>query len=515
MRDKRGRTIEINGHVVFDNGVLNGGLLAFHLYDTYGFPFDLTQQILRERGIEISENDFEKCLAEQQERSKKDRQKMNGNIAKSDEIWKELTEKLMKQHFETERLYYSGITECDASIIAIVKNNEIVDSLEDGEDGFLIFDKTTFYPCGGGEVGDSGVISLSLPHSSSYVFSVVKDTIKFKGDLIGHLVFAKETLRVGDKIRCVSFRKNIGSNHTATHLLQSALRIVLGDTVQQKGSQVSESSLRFDFSSNRAMTDDEKSRVEDIVNDWIDDCLSVSSIEMSKSEADKLGALAFFEDKYGEKVRVVRIFGHDGKAISTEFCCGIHARNTHEIDGFVIESEKSIGSGTRRIIAYTGDIAKQYIETVRPANDEILRLKDSLKEKDKAWENDCDKLLQTVCVDTISNGNIAFVCGEFSSAFVTFIRKKLSGRYDVIFTCSRNCNNGIFSCECVFSGKQTSDFDCNEMMKRLVDRIPEYTSVVIGEQNKKNYARAYFEYSKKLGECVDFKKLIEELLNVF
>jgi alanyl-tRNA synthetase len=332
--------IKINNQIVFENGKLNGGLLSFMLYDTYGFPFDLTQQILREHNIEIDEADFEKYLQEQKDRSKGDRAKNDASSAKNNEVWSSVAERLKSKYgadFATEKLYYQGATDCDAKILAIVKDGEMVDVLQVGEQGFLVLDKTCFYPCGGGEVGDKGVIGSS----------VVFDTQKFKGDIIGHSVKAREELRVGDEVKCLSFRKRVGNNHTATHLLQSALRLVLGDGVQQKGSQVDENGLRFDFSNTRAMATDEIKKVEEIVNGWIADYLPVSAVEMSKSEAEKLNALHFFEDKYGEKVRVVRVFDRSGTAISTEFCGGIHCRNTGEIEAFAIESEKGIGSGGR------------------------------------------------------------------------------------------------------------------------------------------------------------------------
>ena len=270
--------------------------------------------------------------------------------------------------FTTEKLYYQGATECNAKVLAIVKDGEQVDDLREGEQGFLVFDKTCFYPCGGGEVGDKGVIGSSI----------VVDTQKFKGDIIGHSVKAREDLRVSDAVKCLSFRKRIGNNHTATHLLQSALRLVLGDGVQQKGSQVDENGLRFDFSSTKAMTAEEIKKVEEIVNSWIADYLPVSAVEMSKSEAEKLNALHFFEDKYGERVRVVRVFDRSGKAISTEFCGGIHAKNTGEIEAFAIESEKGIGSGVRRITAITGENACQVLANFRDMKSSFEMIKEEM-----------------------------------------------------------------------------------------------------------------------------------------
>ena len=389
---------------------------------------------------------------------------------------------------------------------------------------------------------------------SNNVSSFVKDVAKYKGNVIGHLILAKEMLKVGDEVCCFSFRKNIGNNHTAIHLLQSALRIVLGDTVQQKGSQVSEENLRFDFSSNRAITSDEKNEIEEIINDWIDKCLQVSSVEMPKSEAEKLEALAFFGDKYGEKVRVVRIFGQDGMAISTEFCCGIHAKNTGEIGDFVIESEKSIGSGVRRITAYTGDIAKQYKKNICPANNEISRLKEDLKEKDKTWESNCEKFLQSVKIDTVMinskrNDNmksgennlamltIAVICGDFSSVFANFIRKKLGNQYDAIFTCgiddkfvkvTNNYNNDAKNdaikdnndiidnndyYECVFSGKSAGNFNCAVAMQKVVALLLE-TAINItsnGDQNKKNYARMQYKMPRNKKEKINWKGIISHI----
>lgn len=334
--------IVINGNVVFENGKLNGGLLSFMLYDTYGFPFDLTQQVLREHNIEIEEKDFEKYLEEQKNRSKIDRAKNDSVDAKNNEILKELALKLPS----TEKAFYNdNATSCEAKILAIIANGEVVDKIEENQECWIVLDRTIFYATSGGEVGDKGVISKSK----------VLDTKKLYGEMIGHKVLTREELKVGDTVNCFSFRKNVCKNHTATHLLQSALRIVLGNNVQQKGSQVDENGLRFDFSFNRAMTADEIKKVEDIVNNWIEEYLPVSITEMQKSEAEKLdGVMKLFDEKYGDKVRVVRVLGVDGKPVSTEFCGGIHCKNTGEIEAFAIESEKSIGSGVRRITAITG-----------------------------------------------------------------------------------------------------------------------------------------------------------------
>ena len=334
--------IAINGNVVFENGKLNGGLLSFMLYDTYGFPFDLTQQILKEHNIEIDEADFNNYLEQQKQRSKDDRAKNDNVNAKNNEIFKQLALRIQ----QTEKEFYkNNAVQCKSKILAIIHNGNVIDNIDANKECWIVLDKTIFYANSGGEVGDKGVISNSK----------VLDTKKLYGEMIGHFVLTRENFEIGDVVECYSFRKNVCKNHTATHLLHSALKIVLGSSVQQKGSQVDENGFRFDFSSTKAMTSEEIERTEKIVNDWINDYLNVQIDEMPKTEAEKLdGVMKLFDEKYGEKVRVVRVFGVDGKPISTEFCGGIHCKNTGEIEAFAIESEKSIGSGIRRITAITG-----------------------------------------------------------------------------------------------------------------------------------------------------------------
>ena len=455
--------IKINNQIVFENGKLNGGLLSFILYDTYGFPFDLTQQILREHNIEINEDDFEKYLQEQRNRSKADREKNDGNVAKSDEVWKELADNLAKSGFETEKLYYQNLTSCDSKIVAIVKNNEIVNCLNEGEEGFVVLDKTVFYPCGGGEVGDTGVISKSI----------VKDTKKFKGNLIGHLVSARETLNVGDIVNCYSFRKNVCKNHTSTHLLQSALRIVLGKEIQQKGSQVDENGLRFDFSATKPMTDEEIQKVEELVNKWIEEFLPVKIEEMKKEDAEKLEALHFFEDKYGDIVRVVQVLDLNNQPISIEFCGGIHCKNTGEIEKFKITKETSIGSGVRRIFAITGIEQCHNFEVLQEAKISFNSLKEEIAKYKSASEiqKRCETMFK-IRDNAVEKDGVIYLNGENINQETAKIVAKLvmSKNNKPVFIEIKTINNNeiseVFYYNCC---QKEHNYNCKEVMQKIIE----------------------------------------------
>ena len=445
----------------------NPGKIAFKLYDTYGFPFDLTQQILREHNIEIDEADFDKYLQEQKDRSKGDRAKNDATSAKNNEVWSSVAEQLKSKYgadFATEKLYYQGAAECDAKILAIVKDGVRADALQEGEQGFLVLDKTCFYPCGGGEVGDKGVIGSSI----------VVDTQKFKDDVIGHSVKAREELRVGDNVKCLSFRKRVGNNHTATHLLQSALRLALGDGVQQKGSQVDENGLRFDFSNTRAMTAEEIKKVEEIVNGWIADYLPVSAVEMPKSEAEKLNALHFFEDKYGEKVRVVRVFDRSGSAISTEFCGGIHCRNTGEIEAFAIESEKGIGSGVRRITALTGENACAVLANFRDMKSSFEMMKEEMM-KYKSASSVADRMEKVFKMrDTAQfiNGIIYLQGKDISQEVLKIVARSVMVKENKpVFITSDNKDEQFCYIVCQKNQEVNGKvLNCKDFMQKIIDK---------------------------------------------
>lgn len=486
MPDEK-QNIVINNQVIFENGILNGGLLAFMLYDTYGFPFDLTQQILKENGIFIDEKDFEKELKKQQERSKQDRKNNEIDIAGNNEIWNDLSLK-----YQTKKLYYEydNSIKCEAKVLAIVENGNIVDNASIGSNVYLVLDKSVFYPTGGGEKCDNGIVICN--GIVSYVSNVQKE-----GNLIRIAVEKiKNNISVGNNLLCYSFRKNVGCNHTATHLLQSALRKVLGDKIQQKGSYVDENELRFDFSFDRSLTADELLEVKQLIKSWIDGCFIVDIKEMSKSEAEKLGALHFFGDKYGEVVRVVSILDNDGNLISCEFCGGIHAKNTGELLDFEIETESSIGSGVRRIVARTGILASLAREKQKHKI-EIIKLQDKNKEAQKAFENDTNELL--LMIKPVVVNDIALFIGKFSSNVASLLQKWFISKYKAVLIVKKSNSNGT---ECLFASKRNEGYDCVVLTEKLC--------IAVGGENSE-YNKAFYAVCKHNKQDFNYEKFLQEI----
>lgn len=335
-------------------GVLNGDI-AFKLYDTYGFPLDLTQDILKSKNISVDTAAFDTALDEQRNRAKW----AGSGASKEEKIWHILKEKLAATNF----VGYENDS-CDSKIIAIVKDNEEVNELSDGT-AFLITSSTPFYAECGGQCGDTGIIETK----NGAKFKV-NDTLKFCDTITAHkgeIIFGKISttddvyMRIDSEKRC-----KIRANHTATHLLQAALRSVLGNHIAQRGSFLNSERLRFDFSHNAALSKSEIEKVENLVNDWIFKGLNVVNESMSKNDAVSAGATALFGEKYGDIVRTVKIAlpDNEGKVVSFELCGGTHIRNTAMIGAFKILSEASIGSGIRRIEAITGAKVLEYLRTV-------------------------------------------------------------------------------------------------------------------------------------------------------
>lgn len=335
-------------------GVLNGDI-AFKLYDTYGFPLDLTQDILKSKNISVDTTAFDTALDEQRNRAKW----AGSGASKEEKIWHILKEKLVATNF----VGYENDS-CDSKITAIVKDNEEVSELSDGT-AFLITSSTPFYAECGGQCGDTGIIETK----NGAKFKV-NDTLKFcdtitahKGEIISGKISTTDDvyMRIDPEKRC-----KIRANHTATHLLQAALRSVLGNHIAQRGSFLNDERLRFDFSHNAALSKEEIEKVEDLVNDWILKGLNVANKSMSKNDAVSAGATALFGEKYGDIVRTVKVAlpNNEGKVVSFELCGGTHIRNTAMIGAFKILSEASIGSGIRRIEAITGAKVLEHLRTV-------------------------------------------------------------------------------------------------------------------------------------------------------
>lgn len=384
-----GKTIDaglalLDEYITNMEGKVFSGEDAFKLNDTYGFPLDLTKDILEEKGITVDEDKFNALLANQ---------KATARAARKDagaDAWKGESVKI-----DAEKTEFVGYTdfECDAKVLAIISaDGELVDMLGADEKGTLVLDKTPFYAQSGGQVGDSGVIK----NGENNVF-LVADTSKNADGIILHGgTVSRGIISVGDSVNASlneMRRKAIMKNHTAAHLLQAALRQVLGTHVEQAGQLVNEHEVRFDFTHFNPMTSDELAEVEILVNMFIMSAQPVVMQEMPIEEAKKMGAMMLFGEKYGDIVRVVK-----AGEFSTELCGGTHVSNSGELGLFKIISESSVAAGVRRITAYTGVNIIKYINQneqminfvastlktgVGEIDSRISALVNEVKEKDK------------------------------------------------------------------------------------------------------------------------------------
>lgn len=314
---------------------------VFKLYDTYGFPVDLTCEILEEKGFAIDRDGFDTAMEEQRTKARNARKETNYMGADAT-VYESIDPAITSVFVGYDR------TETTSRVSVLTTESELVEALSDGEIGTIIVDETPFYATMGGQQGDRGVIT-----TASGTFAV-EDTIKLLGGKVGHIGrITHGMIKVGDEVTLSvdkALRTRICKNHSATHLLQKALREVLGTHVQQKGSYQDGERTRFDFSHFEAMTADELVSVEKMVNEKIAENIAVETQVMTMDEAKKTGAMALFDEKYGESVRVVSMGD-----FSKEFCGGTHVKNTGDITTFKIISESGIAAGVRRIEALTGD----------------------------------------------------------------------------------------------------------------------------------------------------------------
>lgn len=334
------------------------GDVAYRLYDTYGFPVDMTIEMAEEDGLIVDMAAFEQALNEQKQRSRSaSKVRMEGPGRAYAALFKE---GLKNRFVGYERL------EADAVIKAIIRADELVDELKAKEEAEVFFDVTPFYAESGGQIDDEGVVE------SKEGRAIVFEVKKIKDNLFSHRLIVEEgLLKIGDVVRLKvnrEKREGIARNHTATHLLQFALRSVLGEHVKQSGSLVEKDRLRFDFTHFQALDRAQLLKVEDIVNERIMGCFQVMVEERQREEAIKEGATALFEEKYGDVVRVVKIGD-----FSAELCGGTHVNNTGQIGSFYITGEHSLASGVRRIEAVTGRAAISYTRDLRATIDAISR----------------------------------------------------------------------------------------------------------------------------------------------
>ncbi|MFW6034903.1 MAG: alanine--tRNA ligase [Halothermotrichaceae bacterium] len=366
------------------------GKSAFKLYDTYGFPLDLTRDVLEEDGFAIDEKGFNQEMEKQRERARNAQDKVGFASPEEEKVYNNI-----KKNIDNIKFIGYDKYACQAEVLALIKNGEEVDTLIKGEKGEVILDTTPFYAESGGQVGDKGL--LRIKDSLAHVF----DTRK-KADLVVHQVEIKEgklsrNANIEAKVYS-DIRKATARNHSATHLLHKALKEVLGEHVNQSGSLVEPDRLRFDFNHFSAVSREELNEIEDRVNKIILDNLNVDTIVTSPDKAKEIGATALFDEKYGEKVRVVTMGDY-----SKELCGGTHVRTTGEIGLLKVVNESSIAAGIRRIEAITGLEVLEFInkqdmiiskaaDTLKTSSDRLVDRVNNLITKQKEMEREITSL---------------------------------------------------------------------------------------------------------------------------
>jgi len=336
------------------------GKSAFYLYDTFGFPLELTVELAQEEGLKVDEEGFARAMEEQKQKAR-DNQSFSARLSTDTALYDELEESLASEFTGYDTL------QAESSVAAIASDGKWQDVLSEGQEGTIITEKTPFYATMGGQKGDFGVIK-----TADGTFEVT-DTVKVPGGRIGHIGKVvsgtiKKDVKADLSVSSLN-RGNTCKNHTATHLLQEALREVLGDHVEQSGSYQDGERTRFDFSHGQAMTAEELKKVEEIVNAKIAEDLPVETRVMSLEEAKKTGAMALFGEKYGDTVRVVMIGD-----FSRELCGGTHVGHTGEIASFKILSESGVAAGVRRIEAITGNNVTAYYQEMEERLNAVARV---------------------------------------------------------------------------------------------------------------------------------------------
>ncbi len=362
---------------------------TFKLYDTYGFPMDLTIEILEEKDFTADEEGFRQAMEVQRQTAREAREVTN-YMGADVTVYQSIDPAVESRFVGYDRLRH------DSKVTVLTTSDAIVDELSEGMEGTVLVEETPFYATMGGQAADTGVIS------AEHGRFLVEDTIKLQGTKIGHVgKMVSGSLRTGENVtlEVEESRRNLtANNHSATHLMQKALRMVLGSHVEQAGSLVDKDKLRFDFTHFSPMTEEEISKVESIVNEEINKGLDVITSEMTLEEAKKTGAMALFGEKYGETVRVVQMGD-----FSSELCGGTHVENTRNISAFKIVSESGVAAGVRRIealtgmglIAYYNQVEKQLGEiakVLKASPSEAVRKVMAMQEEIKTLSKENDKL---------------------------------------------------------------------------------------------------------------------------
>lgn len=499
LEEERFYTTIASGIELFNEELKNtkdifSGEVAFKLYDTYGFPLDLTADMLRESNLKVDETKFDELMKEQKLRSKAS-WKGSGDKAKTEGDFKNLLEKFGKNNF----VGYEKL-ECEAKILAILDENfKIIDELKNGENGWIMLDNTPFYATSGGQCGDKGTIGKSEVLKTEKFFdlnlSFVKATENFKTNQIIKAVVGYE-------------REMIKRNHSATHLLHAALRKVLGDHISQAGSSVEASRLRFDFTHPKAMNFEEIKEVENLVNFEILKAIPAKTEILELSEAKKSGAIALFGEKYASKVRVLS-FGD----FSKELCGGTHVKNTSEIGAFLITKESGVSAGVRRIeaicskevINYTNHLRDE-LETINSelkSNEPLIAI-DKLKNEIKELKNELKKTSNNKELEVHNINGVNVIVSEFDGDIKTKI-DELKNRYEKVVILLENIKDDKIT---LCAGVKNATIKAGDLVKQ--------TALIVGGNGggRDDFATAGGKDISKSKEALKFGlKYIKEKLS--
>ena len=499
LEEERFYTTIASGIELFNEELKNtkdifSGEVAFKLYDTYGFPLDLTADMLRESNLKVDEAKFDKLMKEQKLRSKAS-WKGSGDKAKTEGDFKNLLEKFGKNNF----VGYEKL-ECEAKILAILDENfKIIDELKNGENGWIMLDNTPFYATSGGQCGDKGTISKSEVLKTEKFFelnlSFVKAAENFKTNQIIKAVVGYE-------------REMIKRNHSATHLLHAALRKVLGDHISQAGSSVEASRLRFDFTHPKAMSFEEIKEVENLVNFEILKAIPAKTEILELNEAKKSGAIALFGEKYANKVRVLS-FGD----FSKELCGGTHVKNSSEIGAFLITKESGVSAGVRRIeaicskevINYTNHLRDE-LETINSelkSNEPLIAI-DKLKNEIKELKNKLKKTSNNKELEVHNINGVSVIVSEFDGNIKTKI-DELKNRYEKVVVLLENIKDDKIT---LCAGVKNAPIKAGDLVKQ--------TALIVGGNGggRDDFATAGGKDISKSKEALKFGlKYIKEKLS--
>ena len=465
-------------------GNLFSGEVAFKLYDTYGFPLDLTQDMLRGVDKNVDLTMFEELMHEQKTRAKA-AWKGSGDSASAN------IKPLIEEFGENSFIGYENSTSHSKILALLDENFNIVDKLNG--DGWVMLDKTPLYAESGGQIGDTGSIAG---------FEVV-DTKKFNGLNLSKV--KKANLNVGDEVEVIvdNSRKEIAKHHSATHLLHSACRMVLGEHISQAGSLVEADKLRFDVSHPKAITNEELERIENIVNEMIANSIEGITEELPIEEAKKKGAMALFGEKYGDIVRVVS-FGD----VSVEFCGGIHTKNTAEIGSFYITKESGVSAGVRRIEAVAGISAykysKSHINEIKELKSSlkaqnIQKAIDKLKQEIKSQKEEIKKLKSSSVkeLNKLEKDGVVYIIDRVDNGDLKELVDKEKNRYEKVFVFLIGEDNSKVKMAC---GAKNVDIKAGEFIKEIAPIVQG------GGGGRADFAQAGGKDTSKIDEALNKAK---------